>query len=85
MQSLDITITFIGGAYVTNTTRGQRTSCTSSAERAAHIQGRKLFGDAFTRCEQLHRISASTERWRLFASTEDESSHVADPMEAKRQ
>lgn len=41
---VDITVRCDSGAYITSTVRGQRASCTHSAEEAANRLGRKLFG-----------------------------------------
>lgn len=71
MQSLDITIKQVCGAYVTNTIRGTRSSSTGGARQVAELQGRKLFGEAFARAELLHQVSVGTESWRLFATTEE--------------
>lgn len=46
MNSIDIYVRQSCGAYLTNTHRGVRSSCTHSAEGAAKLQARKLFGPA---------------------------------------
>lgn len=43
-ERLDIVVSYRCGAYVTRTVRGQRASCTASAEDAAHLLARKLAG-----------------------------------------
>ena len=48
-HTAEIAVRYTAGAHVTNTINGKRASSTSSAEEAARVMCRKLFGDdAFT-------------------------------------
>lgn len=70
MQTFDITVKDLSGAYVTQTVRGHRASSTCSAEEAAKVLGGKLFGEHFIRAELLRSEGHGTSQWRLSASTE---------------
>lgn len=64
--STDITVRYTSGAYVTNMVKGERTSCTHSADEAAARLGRKLYGDGFQRAEQIPGGSTTAVSvWRL--------------------
>lgn len=72
-QSFEIKVTCSGGAYTTNTVRGERASSTCGAEQAAERLGPKLFPETFLRVEQLAGQAGdgcSVTRWRVLASTE---------------
>lgn len=74
MQSFDIKVTFNGGAYVTQTVRGQRASSTCSADVAAQRLGEKLFPETLIGVHHLRAHEGdgcSITRWRLVASTEE--------------
>ena len=63
---VDVTVRMSTGAYVTSTTRGQRASCTHSAEEAAKSLGRKLYGDGFRRAvQQPQQMACGMSVWRL--------------------
>lgn len=59
ITSTDITVRANGGAYTTNTVRGQRASCTHSAEEAANRLGRKLYGDGFRHAQLVPQQGSS--------------------------
>lgn len=62
----DITVRYASGAYVTNTVKGERTSCTHSADEAARRLDRKLYGDGFERAEQIpDGATTAVSVWRL--------------------
>lgn len=73
IESLDVQVRYSVSAYVTNTVRGQRVSCTHSAEEAARRLGQKLFGTGFKRVEQLRSPSDShvVTAWRLHGIEEN--------------
>lgn len=58
----DIQVRQVCGAYVTNTIRGKRTSCTHSAQVAALQQAQKLYGDAVVEVLQLEGTGPSEGR-----------------------
>ncbi|MGQ3055426.1 MAG: hypothetical protein ACT6S0_26860 [Roseateles sp.] len=64
---VDTTVRYLSGAYVTNTVRGRRCSCTHSAEEAAKRLGKKIFATGFVRVEELEvaRAEAGTTAWRI--------------------
>ncbi len=55
ITSAEVTVRINGGAYTTNTVRGQRASSTCSAEEAANRLGRKLYGDGFKHAQLVPR------------------------------
>lgn len=70
MQTFDCVVKYNAGAYVTNTGRGKRASCTNSARMAAEMLGKKLFGVEFMHVEELPTGQVAISLWRIFASTE---------------
>lgn len=65
-MSIEITVRFVAGAYVTNTVGGKRASSTMSAKAAAERLGEKHFGSAFQGAElRSHDQVTQIERWVL--------------------
>ncbi|MET3461255.1 hypothetical protein [Variovorax atrisoli] len=67
ITAIDTKVRYLSGAYVTNTVRGRRCSCTHSAEEAAKRLGKKIFATGFVRVEELEaaRAEAGTSAWRI--------------------
>lgn len=56
------------GAYVTNTIRGKRVSCTHSADEAARRLGVKLLGKGLSHVERIEDRDddrSGVSRWRI--------------------
>lgn len=68
MITQDIFVKQAAGAYVTGTVRGQRASCTMSAECAARRLAEKLFGAALLGVVEVQEGNTFTTRWRATAS-----------------
>ena len=72
---VDCVVNFRSGDYVTNTVRGQRASCTSSAERAALALASKLFGAGEHQVKQVGGTNVCGV-WRLTPVRREEAAHA---------
>lgn len=74
----DIYVKDHGGEYVTSTVRGERASCTMSAECAAQRLAVKLFGPALVRVREIKEGNQFVTRW--CAEADDEAWASCDDM-----
>ena len=75
MITQDIYVKFVAGAYVTATVRGQRSSCSMSAECAARRLADKLFGSELVGLCEVDAGNVYTTLWRATAQP-SASAHV---------
>lgn len=68
MITQDIYVKNVAGAYVTDTVRGRRASCTMSAECAATRLAGKLFGPALQSVSEVGEGNCYVTLWRATAT-----------------